>query len=741
MNQNCTNMAQALAQAGISIVPVELKTKKSVGTWKEYQARFASPDEIRAWARNPKAEGIAIIGGKVSGDLEILDFDCGGVSYPPWCDLVTASSPGLLGKLYVEKSPSSGYHVAYLCQGATIPGNTKLAERADGNGGREVLIETRGEAGYCIVSPSAGYQCVQGELPRLPILTPEERTVLIEAALAQNEFIDPRKVKGDYNHAPGSPLRPGDDFNLRGEVRDLLARHGWQLVGPQNDEKELWRRPGKSHGSSATLFDNKVFYVFSSNGHPFEPSTAYAPFAVYAMFEHAGNFEAAAKQLARDGYGAPEAPKGAQRSPSHIDLAQRVIEAYGDGNLIHAQSSFWGWNGGGVWKKLDDLAVRQKIQNVVPEAIRSLATVNSVLGLMRGSVFKDDHKFNAANKFINVKNGELHWNGVAWELKPHNREHYSIAQIPVEFDHSAGAPRFVQFLDEVFAPDKDDKELKAALICQLIGYSLQASTDFETFIILIGPSSANGKSVLLFILELLIGRDNIAAVLPSQFGNKFQRAHLAGKLVNLITELPEGHELADAEMKGITSGETTTGEHKGKDPFEFTPFATPWIASNHLPRCRDFTDATFRRARVIPFNRHFGVKERDTSLKNKQCSPFIKELPGILNLALAGLASVFRSNGFIEPPSVLEAKKAWRHETDQASQFVADCCTFIPGASVLSSKLYQAYVKWANEGGINKKLAHNGFTARLKLLNKDLDTAKDSKGGTRLITGIKLLLE
>jgi len=90
---------------------------------------------------------------------------------------------------------------------------------------------------------------------------------------------------------------------------------------------------------------------------------------------------------------------------------------------------------------------------------------------------------------------------------------------------------------------------------------------------LIGPG-ANGKSVLLAVLEGLLGAENVAGVQPANFDNRFQRAHLHQKLANIVTELRQGEVIADAELKAITSGEPATVEHKHKDPFVMRPFAT-----------------------------------------------------------------------------------------------------------------------------------------------------------------------
>src|SRR5690606_25763319 len=94
--------------------------------------------------------------------------------------------------------------------------------------------------------------------------------------------------------------RPGDEFNERGDVREVLLRHGWELV--RGGENEYWRRPGKEQGWSATLRGG-VLYVFSSNAAPFEPDRAYAPFTVFALLEHGGDFGAAAAALRTQGFG------------------------------------------------------------------------------------------------------------------------------------------------------------------------------------------------------------------------------------------------------------------------------------------------------------------------------------------------------------------------------------------------------------------------------------------------------
>ena len=96
---------------------------------------------------------------------------------------------------------------------------------------------------------------------------------------------------------------------------------------------------------------------------------------------------------------------------------------------------------------------------------------------------------------------------VLLSLNNHVRDHYHLSQIPVAYDPNATAPRFKQFLGEVFEGCEDTEE-RSLLILEFIGYSLQTNCNLERFIILIG-SGANGKSVLLSILEKLLGIANV----------------------------------------------------------------------------------------------------------------------------------------------------------------------------------------------------------------------------------------
>jgi putative DNA primase/helicase len=189
-------------------------------------------------------------------------------------------------------------------------------------------------------------------------------------------------------------------------------------------------------------------------------------------------------------------------------------------------------------------------------------------------------------------------------------------------------------------------------------------------------------------------------------------------------------EIADAQLKAIVSGEKTTAEKKHQPPFDFHPFSTCWFGTNHMPHSRDFSDAIFRRAIVITFNRKFEGANRDVNLKYK----LNQELPGILNLALEGMTGVFERSGFTSCHSSEEAKEKWRSECDQVIQFLEDCCHLSPTSQVPSKAIFHSYTEWARQMGIKKTLGHNGLIIRLQRMGIE----RDRTASTRLLKGIEL---
>lgn len=310
-------------------------------TWKPFQCRI--PDETQLRQLFGNGVGIGIIGGKVSGNLEFIDFDQAGL-YEQFAEQVEAIEPGLLVRLPKVRTPRPGVHVALRCE--TIEGNQKLAQEWDAAEGKpKTLIETRGEGGY-VVAPGSPLRCHETRRPyellpgptlaKIPTITSAERATLLAVARSFNKWVDEADVTDGWKSSTKGRRgdSPGDDFAARVSWPEILAPSGWSQTGTRGDVT-YWRRPGKSRGISATTGIKSqagadLLCVFSSNAHPLTVPAgrtcgSFSKFAAFALLNHGGDFSAAAKNLAAKGYGKQKArATGTNREPA-TDQRPRIL--------------------------------------------------------------------------------------------------------------------------------------------------------------------------------------------------------------------------------------------------------------------------------------------------------------------------------------------------------------------------------------------------------------------------------
>ena len=89
-------------QAGLAVLPADKVRKCPVlPGWKRYQEELPTESEVHAWFSNHH-NALCIVCGKVSGNLEIIDFDNQGELFPAWSEKIPSD---LKAKLVIEKPP------------------------------------------------------------------------------------------------------------------------------------------------------------------------------------------------------------------------------------------------------------------------------------------------------------------------------------------------------------------------------------------------------------------------------------------------------------------------------------------------------------------------------------------------------------------------------------------------------------------------------------------------------------
>jgi len=291
----------------ISCIYVD-KNKRPIMQWKKYQQRLPTESELTEQSKINNAFGIAVICGKVSGNLEIIDIDCKyDLTGSLFEDFISQLSEDITSSIFVVSTKNKGFHIYYYCE--KIDNNLKLALRPTTPEEIEksphekvkVLIETRGEGGYCVAPPTEGYQLNTGSV--IPTYTPEQREKLLTIARSFNQVFDEERPRVNREISTGFSKTPWEDYNNKADAVGLLIKHGW-VEKKRKGERIIMKRPGDTDSLSSGDYHTglNLFKVFSTST-IFEPGRGYTPFAIYAFLEHDKDFSKAAKQLILDGYG------------------------------------------------------------------------------------------------------------------------------------------------------------------------------------------------------------------------------------------------------------------------------------------------------------------------------------------------------------------------------------------------------------------------------------------------------
>lgn len=307
-------------------------------------------DQFAEMVKAGDADGFGVFCGPPSGELEMLEVEGRAVELlakvKEHAAAIGEHAVELLGRIgrgCVQRSPSDGKHFLYRVSGKAR-GNVKLARRPDSNApdGVLVLAETRGAGGWFVAAPSGGrthksgkpYVLERGSPASIPTISESDRD-LLHAIFCMIDEMPPepqREERPPRERKEGDPLRVGDDFNSRASWESVLK--GWTKV-KQVGDRQHWRRPGKSDGSSATTTENVLCCFSTSTKLPhFDRETgngAVDKFGAYAWLNHGGDFGAATKALAAEGYGpppedTPEAAHGLVKAAAASPISVPALE-------------------------------------------------------------------------------------------------------------------------------------------------------------------------------------------------------------------------------------------------------------------------------------------------------------------------------------------------------------------------------------------------------------------------------
>lgn len=285
--------------------------------------------------------------------------------------------------------------------------------------------------------------------------------------------------------------------------------------------------------------------------------------------------------------------------------------------------------------------------------------------------------------YINLANGtlEVHKEGDI-KFREHCREDYFFYVLHFAYDPQAVSHLWHKFLDEVL-PDESTQ----TLLGQYIGYCFIMGLQLEKMLVFYGGGS-NGKSVILSIIEALLGSENVSNVSLSALTQKDEkRAMLENKLANISHE--SDFELDASVLKQLVSNEPVDVRELYHSSRIIRDYARLITSFNRLPRA-EMTHGFFRRWLLIPFLRTIEDAEQDPRLTEKLKG----ELAGIFIWVLDNLKKLMQKGHFVESAPCRQALERYKLRSDSVRLFVCEMCdednTFVTTGKDLFAK-YKGY--------------------------------------------------
>jgi putative DNA primase/helicase len=290
-------------------------------------------------------------------------------------------------------------------------------------------------------------------------------------------------------------------------------------------------------------------------------------------------------------------------------------------------------------------------------------------------------------------------------LLPHNVRFFNTTAVDFDYEPNAREPvRWLTFLHEVWPqePDENDEASPIKVLGEWFGYVLSGRTDLHKIFLQVGPTRG-GKGLIGRVLTTLVGKKNQAGPTLNSLGGEFGLAPLIGKSLAVISDarFNKHDSIVVERLLSISGEDTLTINRKYREQWTGKLGTRLHVISNELPKLGDASTAIVGRFVAVMSNKSW-LGQEDVTLEDA----ILRELPGILNFALDGLARLIKNgNRFTRMPAFDEAIVEMRDLASPVAAFVRQCCeignnkTTGKPLTIKVDDLYAAYKQWAEANG------------------------------------------
>ena len=292
--------------------------------------------------------------------------------------------------------------------------------------------------------------------------------------------------------------------------------------------------------------------------------------------------------------------------------------------------------------------------------------------------------------YVNCKNGVF--DAETGKLQKHNKKYEFTHCINASYDENAIGERFMEFIHESCR----GKKKLIMLVQEVIGYALSSCINVKKAFIFYGPPNT-GKSLILNIIQRIIGDSNVSHVTIQQLTNEYYLAKMFNAVVNISADLPS-EPIKDIGMfKSVVSGlDTVEAREIYRSPVSKACNCKQLYGSNNLIQLKNVgePESFFNRLLIIPFNNVKAPEEQDGNLSDK----LFEERDFIFTWAMGGLMRLVENNFIFtcckESEAVLERYKAtYAPEVSFFNEYLEEAADEM----VLTKEVKNKFLKYARE--------------------------------------------
>ena len=329
-----------------------------------------------------------------------------------------------------------------------------------------------------------------------------------------------------------------------------------------------------------------------------------------------------------------------------------------------------------VEPQITDKNIKEVKSKLRIESKRKLLTNNPNLYVLGNGIFDANQ-----HKLLDYSPNFVFTSKIAVNYNPH-------AQEP-KFDNWS----FSKWINEDIAQGKKDK---IKLIWQTFKAVVNSNYSYHSAVFLLDNANGSaGKGTFEQLLENIAGENNYASIKLNEFEKDAVLATIVNKPLVIGDDNDPSKPIDSSErFKSSATGDPIVINDKYEKAYSYKPTCLIVQSLNGLPKFKDSSDATYRRIRVIKFNKHYtenanNRKVKDEYIFNKELLEWI--VKKAIDIKIDGVMTHTE-----ESDTILKENQI---DSDPFLQFVNDVIVPTESGYRFQDTTYQAYRTWFKNTG------------------------------------------